>query len=207
MICAIEKCVYAILLGLFIGSPNIAVYGKVRTLPDAGKDTLKADYQDQFQWAEHSKLSWDDFKGAVNAANDASAAATYCGIGIKTNNCTREGKPEIVIYNTFYTKKSWVREDARIASILEHEQGHFDLCEIYTRKLRQRVCNLDLNMPNAKQALIDLYTEVSNEYENRQRAYEQETVHGTDIMQQKKWLEMISNELYNVQLIAFTRNQ
>jgi len=193
------KYVCAIMFGIsacFIGS---SAHGK-----DGGNTGADSDpgasvaHKDQFQWNEHSRLSWDDFKGDVNAATEESAAATYCGIGIKTNSTAPGGKPEIIVYNTFYSKKSWVRSDARIQSILEHEQGHFDLCEIYTRKLRARMAGFDFNVPNVKQALINLYTEVNSEYENRQQAYEQETVHGTNVEQQKKWREMISHELSNI---------
>ena len=88
-----------------------------------------------------------------------------------------------------------MRSDARVQSILDHEQGHFDLCEIYTRKLKYRVSNFDLGTPGVKQVLMDIYSEVSREYETRQQAYEVETNHGTNIAQQKRWQEMIANEL------------
>ncbi len=151
--------------------------------------------KDNFQWMEHARLSWDDFKGAVNAAHDESAAATYCAIGFKTNAAAPDGKQEIIVYNTFYVNKSWVRTDAHIASILDHEQGHFDLCEIYTRQLRNRVHDIDPGAPGVKETLMHIYAEVSSEYEARQQAYEQETIHGTDIANQKKWQQMIADEL------------
>ena len=147
-----------------------------------------------FQWGEHGKLSWDDFHGAVNAASDESAAATHCGIGFKTNT-TAGNKPSVIVYNTFYTNKSWVKPDAKLPGILEHEQGHFDLCEIYTRKLRDRMNQFDFNSPDIKQSLLAIYADVNNEYEQCQQAYEQETIHGTNIPQQKRWQEVISRQL------------
>jgi len=163
-----------------------------------GKDNGRAEEanaKEQFQWQEHTRLSWDDFKGVVNAPHEESAAATYCSIGFKTNIPAPGAKPEIQVYNAFYINRSWVKSDAKIQSILDHEQGHFDLCEIYTRKLKSRVANFDLNTPGAKQALMDIYAQVSNEYETRQQAYEQETTHGTDLDAQKKWQDTIANEL------------
>ena len=106
------------------------------------------------------------------------------------------------MYNLFYTAQSWVKPDAKLPGILEHEQGHFDLCEIYTRKLRERLSKFDLptsrpalNEADFKLALINIYNEVSGEYEARQDAYEQETLHGTNISAQKRWQEMIACEL------------
>lgn len=88
-----------------------------------------------------------------------------------------------------------MRPDAHIQSVLEHEQGHFDLCEVYTRKLKERMGSIDLAGPNVKQDLMRIYAELSNEYEARQQAYEHETVHGTNIAVQKKWQEIIAKEL------------
>ena len=149
----------------------------------------------QFQWTAHKKLSWNDFRGAVNAATAESAAATDCGIGFKASAKVPGRKPEIIVYNTFYATKSWVREDARLPSILVHEQGHFDLCEIYTRKLRNRMNKFDYAVADIKAALMNIYSEISQEYESRQQAYEQETTHGVNIPQQKNWSEIISREL------------
>jgi len=186
MNCVLRKCVYA-LLGIFI--PIVSSFAKENV--DANATSPK----NQFQWQEHSKLTWDDFKGAVNTTHNESAAATFCSIGFKTGPALAGTDPEIIVYNTFYVNKSWVRSDARIQSILDHEQGHFDLCEIYTRKLKQRIGSLDLKLPDAKQALMRIYSEVSNEYEMRQQAYEQETTHGTNISEQKKWQDAIAAEL------------
>ena len=188
MNCARRNCV-CVLIGFFACFAGYTA---------AGKDNSKlniASAREKFQWHEHAQLSWDDFKGEVNTTHDESAAATCCSIGFKTNTAAQGGKPVIEVYNTFYTTRSWVRPDARIQSILDHEQGHFDLCEVYTRKLKNRMSNFDLNMAGVKQQLMNIYTEVSKEYEARQQCYEQETVHGTNLEAQKRWQDMIAREL------------
>lgn len=148
----------------------------------------------RFSWNENRKLSWNDFKGPVVTQNDESAAATCCSIGLTVDN-DAAGEPVINVYNSFYINKSWVKEDARIESVLVHEQGHFDLCELYTRKLRTRVATIDLKSATAKEDLMNIYSALSDEYETRQQAYEQETAHGTIIHEQERWKEMIGNEL------------
>jgi len=204
MVCAQRVRVYAFFIGLFIcSSHSVAAFGKdgkegksldaVNTSSSSSTSVTTLP-SSEFQWAEHSKLSWDDFRGTVNAVSEESAAATHCGIGFKTN-ATGGNKPGILVYNTFYVNKSWVRPDAKIPGILDHEQGHFDLCEIYTRKLRDRMNQFDFSAPDIKHALLSIYSDVNNEYERRQQAYEQETIHGTNIPQQKKWQEAISREL------------
>lgn len=147
----------------------------------------------KFEWKEHNKLSWNDFQGPVSAGSDAEAAATHCSIGFETG--PGEGrKPAITVYNNFYVNKSWVREDSRIPSILVHEQGHFDLCEIYTRLLRARMNNVAFS-PNFNKELMATYDQLSREYEVRQESYERETTHGINIPAQKRWTETISRQL------------
>ncbi len=148
----------------------------------------------RFSWNEHNKLSWSDFKGMPGNQGKESAAATCCSIGFRVGN-NAVGHPEIVVYNTFYINKSWVKDDAKIESILMHEQGHFDLCELYTRKLKSLVASIDLSSYNVKQELMKVYAALSDEYEARQQAYEQETAHGTNLPEQQKWQEMITAEL------------
>ena len=201
MICAGRGCVYAIFFGVFVCAQSFAVFGK------DGKESKDLKSQDplatattanavtKFQWSEHSKLSWDDFRGQADAVIDECAAVTHCGIGFTSNSTCPGSKPVIKVYNNFYINKSWVRPDAKMPQILEHEQGHFDLCEIYTRKLRDRMSNFDANTTDIKQSLMNIYNEISQEYETRQQAYERETTHGTNIPEQKKWVDIISQEL------------
>ncbi len=149
---------------------------------------------DRFSWTEHRKLAWSDFKGPVAAPDEASAAATCCSIGFSLDN-DPDGQPQVTVYNSFYINRSWVKEDARIGSILAHEQGHFDLCELYTRKLRSLVGTIDLGSASVKEELMKTYADLSNEYEARQQAYERETSHGTNLAEQRRWQEMITAEL------------
>ena len=149
----------------------------------------------EFQWSDHPVLSWGDFQGAVNAASRESAAATHCGIGFRAGKVGAGGKPGIVVYNTFYINKSWVKPDAKMPAILLHEQGHFDLCEIYTRALKSRMADVDMNAVSLKSVLEEIYFDVKKQYERRQQAYEDETVHGTNFAQQQRWHDIIAREL------------
>ncbi len=201
--CAVRLGVYAFSIGFFICAQGAAtkVFGKdgkdggtVRPV-NTSKIKQVSISPTEFQWREHPKLSWEDFKGPVNAENDESAAATHCGIGFRMNKPDHAGNPEVVVYNTFYVNKSWVRSDAKISSILDHEQGHFDLCEIFTRKLSARLRNFDFSVPDMKKSLLQAFNEVNVEYEKSQQAYESETTHGTNLGEQRKWEDRISHQL------------
>ena len=163
-----------------------------------GRDSVPEGFEkgNHFSWTEHNKLSWNDFKGPPDTMSNESAAATCCSIGLQVRNDTT-GHPGIIVSNKFYVNGSWVKDDARIGSVLAHEQGHFDLCELYTRKLRLLAGRIDINSPNLKEELTKTYALFNDEYETRQQAYEQETSHGTIIPEQTRWQVMISEELDN----------
>ena len=137
-----KNCVYAIFLGVSILTYCTVAFakGEEKTLKTAAAPATA-----EFHWSDHSKLSWDDFKGGIGTDEEEVAAATHCGIGFRTTSpATTDDKPGIEVYNLFYANKSWVKPDAKVPEILTHEQGHFDLCEIYTRKLRSRLSKFDL---------------------------------------------------------------
>jgi hypothetical protein len=200
MVCAKRNSVYAFFLVLFAGTQSVAVFGKGEGAKEGSSvrpaATVNSANVSEFQWKEHSRLTWADFRGpAMNhGEEDETAAVTHCGMGFKTSPGA-DGKPVITVFNKFYTNKSWVRSDAKIPSILEHEQGHFDLCEIYTRKLRESLEGFDLDKPNAKQQMYDIYYRINSEYEARQQQYEDETTHGVNEPIQKRWTANINNEL------------
>jgi predicted secreted Zn-dependent protease len=88
-----------------------------------------------------------------------------------------------------------VRPEERNDNILAHEQGHFDLCELYTRKLRERMSNVQVNVKTLKPVLSSIYDQVQQEYRQRQEEYENDTEHGVNLLQQKKWQQMLEREL------------
>src|SRR5690606_38649660 len=94
----------------------------------------------ELSWSKFRKLTWNDFRGSIpHDAEEQTAAATYCGIGFETNTTSHHHNDlKIRVYNTFYPHSSWARPEEMNDAVLAHEQGHFDLCELYTRKLRER---------------------------------------------------------------------
>lgn len=151
----------------------------------------------EMTWSKERKLTWDDFRGAIpHNAEEQTAAATYCGIGFETNSISSTNTNlKIRVYNTFYINNSWARPEEMNEDVLAHEQGHFDLCELYTRKLRERMSNLKVNANTMKPTLRKIYEELQAEYRARQEAYEDETSHGVNLPQQKRWQRLVDAEL------------
>ena len=142
-------------------------------------------------------MTWEDFKGSPKTiSNSNTAAQTYCGFGFQTNNVTMFNKAKIFTITSFTTNLSWVRPDQMDRlDLLEHEQGHFDLCEVYGRKLRKTLEEKKLTAFNLNTDANIIFKNISASYLERQELYESETQYGTDRKKQIEWTKLIASEL------------
>ena len=154
-------------------------------------------------WQPYRKLSWADFRGNVpGQAPPEMAAVTSCGIAYETNVCRTGHQVKISVYSQFNKEASWVKPGVATAAILVHEQGHFDLCELYCRKLRQAFASAEVTPENMNRVLPRIFKQIEAEYLQRQQNYEAETMHGTIAFAQQLWVQEMSNELNDSLLFA-----
>ena len=150
-------------------------------------------YQLEINWSANRKLSWEDFKGKVRKQSPYDAES-YCAIIYQTGLVTLFSKAEIIVTNTFDCTKSWVRADKKTDAILNHEQRHFDLCEIYTRKLRAEFAKHKF-YASSQNKLNSVFSEFEKQYNEAQRRYDEETAHGTKEIEQIGWDSYIDLKL------------
>lgn len=152
-------------------------------------------YETEFSWDPSRRLTWEDFRGPVQSySTENIAAATYCAIGFETNNVVAGGKVKINVFNSFYPTKSWARDEEKDMHVLAHEQCHFDICELYTRKLRERMAAAHVDISSLSKLKV-IYRELQKEYEGRQELYEDQTNHGLIYAEQDRWQKDIAHEL------------
>ena len=162
-------------------------------------------HEKEIEWTPNRKLTWEDFKGNPKTiSNSNTAAQTYCGFGFQTNHVTILTRTKIFTKNTFACNLSWVRPDQKYrAELLEHEQGHFDLCEVYTRQLRKRLEEKKLTVFNLNTDANSIFKDVYALYLDRQELYEKQTNYGLDRQNQIEWKTTIKKELND--LSSFTK--
>src|SRR5579871_6965376 len=90
--------------------------------------------QETIAWDSATRLTWADFRGKADN-NSSFSASTASGIVYKFS-MDGEGYSDSITA-VFYPNESWVR--IRDDKYLIHEQGHFDITEIFARKLRKRL--------------------------------------------------------------------
>lgn len=121
-------------------------------------------------WAKNVKLSYADFKGEYSG-NPNYAAETF--VGIKFDYIFIDSlKFDVICYvNKF---KSWSLENSEY--VLNHEQGHFDIGEIYARKLRKKIIEYKKTINNRTIRELDsAYYFFCEELLLEQKKYDKET--------------------------------
>jgi len=146
--------------------------------------------QDVIAWDSATKLTWADFAGKADPESPYNAA-TISGILYKMYPRS-DGYSDSIIA-VFYTSESWVK--GRTESALIHEQGHFDITEIFARKLRKRLQEFVPKRGDLNHQLNLLYEEVESERDAMENLYDKETRHSADAVRQARWNVTIRNEL------------
>src|SRR5690348_5350311 len=91
-----------------------------------------ADSKNIIVWNEYRPLTWEDFQGkrSEDAAGDAGTV-----VQIKAKPYMVKDQVKYDVAAVFVKNKSW--SDAQTKELLAHEQLHFDIAELYARKIRK----------------------------------------------------------------------
>ena len=183
----------------------------------ASGSSVASQETDQVPWSADRPLVWDDFQGKppVQAQDMMEAAQIHMTIRWQLQltmeyDCQLQlwtaiiDRPSLTVVNTMVPASSWVDRSRQNSATLNHEQGHFDLNEVYRRKLQAALAPLTVEggtadaAKQALQALIDVASEkVMSQLANTQASYDRGTRHGTDLQAQTAWNNRIEAWLAN----------
>ncbi len=175
----------------FSGQPKPAAL--VTKAPVAAEAVFFADKEENEEfipWVPHRRLTWDDFLCEPRRNTDAVAStSTSLGIAyqIKNNQLTYQ------ITCNFSKKRSWGL--VKTPYILAHEQAHFDITEIFARKLHQALQDYQVNRKTFKEDINTIYERVVKAKEAFQKLYDSQTDHSRKSAKQQEWLERIDEIL------------
>jgi Bacterial protein of unknown function (DUF922) len=154
--------------------------------------------EDSLQWSASRRLDWNDFKSSPDD-NSGNAALTSSTIGFKYNYDSEKGF-SYTINCLFEKNSSWGR--VKTDYILSHEQGHFDIAEIYARKLYKTVQGFRFNPRTARKEVPAMYHQIMKDLAAKQAEYDTDTDFSRDKEEQADWLLKIRAELDNLQPYA-----
>lgn len=147
---------------------------------------------DVILWQENRLLTWNDFKG--KPAKRFAAASTNYDI-LKSIDFKNNTTALIDIKAVFYCKKSWKKDQWIDATVLIHEQKHFDIVELYARKMRKMIKEYNYSQSNIKEKTDSLYAIIDKEMDVYQDLYDDETNGSMNSAKQKEWNQKIINEI------------
>jgi hypothetical protein len=153
---------------------------------------------DTMAWSATRRLAWSDFRGQPDD-NSSDAALTSSSIEFGYNYDSRVGFTWH-IKCLFDKNRSWgkVKNDY----ILAHEQGHFDITEIYARRLQKQFKEYHFNKEKAQKEVPALYQAIMKQQTETQQRYDDETNHSRVKDKQAAWLEKIKKELEEMKAYA-----
>lgn len=149
------------------------------------------DCKDCIVWSEARVLKWSDFRGMPKRLSP-NEALTDSGMSIDLKCDGTTSKAVVTCY--FNPHNSWTK-DKQSAYLLKHEQIHFDITELFVRKLRAQLANLGNDCEALSKHIDEYYKRNYKEFVAYQDRYDQESEHSLNKEKQAYWEQKIAREL------------
>ena len=171
---------------LFLIIPTSLIFGQ-----NISKDSI-------IEWKKDNNLSWSEFLGKPNDNIIADALTSY-KIEVLPSDVVLDENDNILNYQNltvkanFYKYHSWYIENTN--QLLEHEQLHFDIAELFARKMRMEFEKLKNDNESNFNIYVDCYNRLWKDCREMQGDYDFDTNHGRENEINLKWIDKINNEL------------
>jgi hypothetical protein len=150
-------------------------------------DTLFFDNQQE--------LMWDDFTADQTDADDY--FMLNMGLLFNPEVNFEKGKFEIKINTGAYFIKplSWAGKKARSPQLLTHVQYRFKITGLESLKLKKKIESATFSCANYENEIRDLIVSANKQLQNTMDLYNKQTITGSNKREQKRWQELIDNQL------------
>jgi hypothetical protein len=160
----------------------------------------------EIRWARDRKLAWTDFRGPAPANGAEGARTVYL---LSYGSRCRGEDFSFDVSAVFLPAQSWVKprvltSPSESARVLGHEQTHFDLTEVYARRMRRYFAGLYNPCALVDEQLRESVDRFVKDEAESQRRYDQETGHGLMVERQRAWDRTVAELLG--ELAKFTGN-
>lgn len=146
--------------------------------------------QDTIHWRSDYKLKWEDFRGKPDTNSQYAAISSPAISFTLTYN---ETSFSYKVFCYFNKSKSWSL--SKNQNLLSHEQGHFDIAELFARKLRKAFKNYKLNPATIQSDFNKVYNKIREERDKLDNLYDKETNLSRNKVKQLYWTKKIIFEL------------
>ena len=154
--------------------------------------SFKQENKDDLVWSSVVKLKWDNFKAEPKSNSDTAAAVTCV---IRVDYHSKKDTLFVSVKAVLIQTQSWYSRKYKTLAVLQHEQIHFDVAELYARNLRKKIISLKTQKIKAGDELNVLTTTNDQERNIYQSLYDQETNNGRNKKKQYEWEKLVAKEL------------
>lgn len=148
--------------------------------------------EDVITWKQDRRLTWEDYRGKPQKR--FAAASTVYSLGRKV--FAEDGKVYARVEAYFYCKDSWKKVDWINDEVLAHEQKHFDIVELFARRMRKQLTGMVfVSFRDAQKKVETLYKLTDKELDAYQDKYDDESDGSMNGEGQRKWNQKVTQEL------------
>jgi hypothetical protein len=190
-------------LALFVVATAVAVAicaGRtVRAAPDPIGDQLQAEMTRLMAvpWSAAHPVEWGDFQGPAPDGGAEGARTVYSLLyGVR---CARHTF-QFGVEAAFLPRSSWVlpvvlADTGLSRRTLDHERTHFNLTEVFARRMRKYFTGLYDPCGQSEDVLRASADRFVADEENDQARYDEETGHGLTAVRQRAWDTDVTEQL------------
>lgn len=143
---------------------------------------------DRITWSSQSKLKFKDFTGVPKAIVYSAISSLQFNYDYLIDFDTLEYN----IFAFFLKKNSWMKTNN--AELLCHEQLHFDISEVYSRRIKRKIRVLSGQYVNDS-IIHQIFTEEHKNNVTIDSIFDAQTSHGKNDRAGKLWSEKIQKML------------
>ena len=187
-----KKNIFLILFLIAIFQQGIAQQSPI-------KPKIRQFRKDTIVWKKDSLLSKADFKGHPKEKNELGATACFVFIYPSESG----GNLNFHVEAVFIKSKSYLVKNSE--AVLKHEQLHFDIAELYARKLRKQISETDFKkVRNIVDVVRKMYDKTANDFKKEENKLDKDTQHGMNSARQQVWVDDIANRLTELDQFSST---
>lgn len=153
--------------------------------------------QDTIYWDKQRPLAWEDFKGKPEVSDLESAqAATGVALAFRFRENLEDNtwEHEYDVHSYFLSDLSWYKRNDINYYLLEHEQTHFNISELFARKLKKELSAL-IASESVGELAEQTYLKMQKEHAAFQNKYDRETKHSLNVERELEWQKQIRDSL------------
>ncbi len=146
---------------------------------------------DFYTWSQKGKLNWSDFKGTPDYKSPEIAITAS---SVEFSYYTKGTVIGWQVIAKYFPDRSWIKKDKQSPYVLQHEQVHFDITELYARLFRKRLKE-SVKTSNDILMLKSIGKDILRDWQKTQDLYDKETNHSINEQKQAEWNKKVFDQL------------